>query len=337
MSLFYISQAFCWDVVWHIYLTIMCLAGLLPCFRHSTLCLRRQTRARTDLNAPIYKLPPELIQHVARFLPPSSAAAFVLSNKHFLVALGNKYLKLEKSDRLCFLKTMEQQLPDHLLCHSCLSFHRRHRYRSSCGLQRESLCFRRSGVFHYGLRGNFTLLFSDVQQVMNHHRFGESHGFSAKEVNYRRTGKLDRFSLFTTESAEVRISNNKLLLRTDSRIRFPLLDNQLKMVAIYAPLEFCPHLSDLELNLLSFSGRKKTFVKCSECKTETRIRTMAVTDAEDEIHTTSWYTLGSCWDSFDPDDAQWKVLTGPVSPCSLIPIWEKQAVCRESFRNAPFG
>lgn len=39
------------------------------------------------------------------------------------------------------------------------------------------------GLFRYGV-GEFSILFSDVQQIMNRHRFGEKHGISVEDIKY---------------------------------------------------------------------------------------------------------------------------------------------------------
>lgn len=292
------------------------------------------SRVRTDQDAPIYKLPPEMIQHIATFLQPSSVAVFVLSNKYFLAVLGTQFIKVEKPYKLQYLKAIQQEVPNHLLCHVCMSFHPRRRHRSGCSWLGEPTCFSESGVFSYGLRGNFTLLFPDIQQIMNHHRFGKRYGFSAQEISYTWFGKISPFSVFTRESADAIIADDKLLLRTDSRCRYSWFSNQVKMLAVYAPIRFCPHLSDKDLNLFSFSKRQKTFAKCSVCNTEVRIQITPVGGSDSEVQTTSWYTFGSCRDPYDYLPLQWMALTEQsFTRGSLKFIWERETVSRKAYSH----
>lgn len=339
MSQFYITQGL-YQEIWYVSAaSLFFLALILSYAYHYSLAPIRQPKplpVQTDQDAPIYKLPPELIQHVATFIHPPSAALFGLSNKSILTAIGSKVFKLEKPHRLCCLEALESQLPNHLICHICVSFHPRRRRRSTVLVYREPTCFRESGVFQYGIR-EFSLLFSDVQQIMNRHRFGEKHGISVKDIAYRRTSNCTRFPMLITETAEARISGGELLLRTDSRSQFHCYDRQLKMAAIYASHEFCPHASDTEMDLYTFTKSEKPFIRCSLCKTETRIRIRKFDTSYNELQITSWYTLGSCRDPFDPDDPQWRAVTEPAPLSSLIPSTEEQAVCRRAFNAVPSG
>lgn len=316
---------------WYILPVILFRAALILWYRYKCQRHRPQPILRTDQDAPIYKLPPEMIQHIASFLQSSSVAVFVLSNKYFLAVLGTQFLKVEKPDRLHCLKALQQQAPNYLLCHACVSFHPRRRHRSGSGRRKEPKCFRESGVFQCGLRGDFELLFPDIQQIMNRHRFGEHHGFSVKEISYRWSGELSSYSVFTTESADAVISDDNLLLRTESRCKFSWLNNQAKMLAVYAPIKFCPHFSDNDLNLFSFSTSQMTFVKCSGCMTEIRIRIRNVNALEREVETTSWYNLGSCREPFDSSPLQWKELTEKSTRRSLIYICAEETVYRNAY------
>ena len=347
MALSHIPHRLYQATPWYIFSIILFLAALSVWFGFRSLRCRPQPTpaiVRTDHDAPIYRLPPELIQHIAAFLQPSSASIFVLSNKHFLAILGTQFLKVKKPYKLQYLKAIQEQVPNHLICHACVSFHPRRAHRSGRGWFAEPKCFHEAGKFNYGLRGRFSLLFPDIQQIMNRRRFGENYGFSTKEISYKRAGKMETThswsgetscSLSIEKTAEAKFSGNNLLLRTESRCKFPWFNAQAKMIAIYAPINFCPHISDKELNFSSFSRRKKTYAKCSVCDSEFRIKINHVDSFLKEVCTTSWYTLGSWRDPFDSDNLQWLALTtGRCYTRRAIFIWEREATCRKAFENA---
>jgi hypothetical protein len=72
------------------------------------------------------KLPPELILYIEHFLPLESALSFSICCWPIYFLFGTQYLKaLEKShwDRYEFLKLLERELPDHIVCYHCKKLH----------------------------------------------------------------------------------------------------------------------------------------------------------------------------------------------------------------------
>lgn len=84
------------------------------------MCQRRQPQ---NPNAPIWRLPPELFQLVAETMPPSSAAAFALTSQVMLNSVGHQFLKLQCEELIKLLENFEPDMPDHLLCYQCCTFH----------------------------------------------------------------------------------------------------------------------------------------------------------------------------------------------------------------------
>jgi hypothetical protein len=73
------------------------------------------------------KLPTELLQQIANDLPVVSAASFSLSCRHIYLLTGTQYLEnLATSDHetLVFLKLLERDLQNQIVCNSCRKLHR---------------------------------------------------------------------------------------------------------------------------------------------------------------------------------------------------------------------
>lgn len=80
--------------------------------------------------SPLCSLPAEIIIQIPQFLPPESAASFLLCCRPVYSALGHRYLEDLRSKhgltvlyRERFLITWERDLPDHIVCYYCIKFH----------------------------------------------------------------------------------------------------------------------------------------------------------------------------------------------------------------------
>jgi hypothetical protein len=106
-------------------------------------------RLNTYKSSPLHQLPPELILHIASFLPPTSAAVFSVSCRNMLFIIGTAYIETLKrtttisssinhsayvkdrpmlaldgsSQRFQFLSLLERDLPDHIACLYCEKLH----------------------------------------------------------------------------------------------------------------------------------------------------------------------------------------------------------------------
>ncbi len=77
-------------------------------------------------NSPLGNLPTELLQEIANSLSVASAASFSLSCRHIYFLLGTRYLEeITTSSRktLAFLKLLEHDLQNHIVCNSCRRLH----------------------------------------------------------------------------------------------------------------------------------------------------------------------------------------------------------------------
>lgn len=74
------------------------------------------------------RFPVEILQYIARFLTPDSAACFVLCSKSLLWAIGNQsWLALRTKDqrtvKLRFLDLLQRDLREWLPCYHCAKLH----------------------------------------------------------------------------------------------------------------------------------------------------------------------------------------------------------------------
>ncbi|PVH80037.1 hypothetical protein DL98DRAFT_209943 [Cadophora sp. DSE1049] len=73
------------------------------------------------------KLPVELLQQITNDLPVASAASFSLSCRHIHLLTGTRYLEnlaTSSHETLVFLKLIERDLQNQILCNSCRKLHR---------------------------------------------------------------------------------------------------------------------------------------------------------------------------------------------------------------------
>lgn len=78
-------------------------------------------------NSLLAKLPTELLQQIANDLPVASAASFSLSCRHIHLLIGTQYLEnlvTSSHETLVFLKLVEHDLQNHIVCNSCRKLHR---------------------------------------------------------------------------------------------------------------------------------------------------------------------------------------------------------------------
>lgn len=277
---------------------------------------------------PFQRLPVDLLLYIADFLKPAHLASLALSSKTLLNTLGTRCIELEDGHKQAFLKILEAQQPNRLLCRVCWKFHPRHHHKSGLPRCRDRSCDIVWGKFNFGIDG-YSLLFSDIQQIMNRRRFGPKFGISVDDIGFRRSNELCRFPLPHTEIARATIWGGKLYLRVDTWTRFKASDQIMKMAAIYARHNFCGNISQSKLNYYSFIAMLTPFVRCPTCMAEFRIRVTRTNDLEDTLHKTAWYRLGFRWDHYG---IQWRQINNTVSVTALEPITEKEAVCRWHFK-----
>ncbi|KAH8652668.1 hypothetical protein BGZ60DRAFT_419999 [Tricladium varicosporioides] len=78
-------------------------------------------------NSILARLPIELLQQVANCLPIASAVSFSLSCRHIHLLIGTQYLEnlaAAGHETLMFLKLIEHDFPNQIVCNSCKKLHR---------------------------------------------------------------------------------------------------------------------------------------------------------------------------------------------------------------------
>ncbi|KAK2739071.1 hypothetical protein FQN55_009604 [Onygenales sp. PD_40] len=160
-------------------------------------------RPKQGHKTPIWRLPPELIQLIAKTASPRDAAAFALTSKAALACVGRQYLELQGHDRVKLLEHFQPEMPDHLLCYQCCTFH--HKWKVMTGEHYD--CTFTSGWVSMGVE---MLLFADEQHALNAHLYGQKHQIPSIPFTYR--ANEESAYRRTDQDAELRISGDDILL-----------------------------------------------------------------------------------------------------------------------------
>ncbi len=286
-------------------------------------------RLASDL---ISTLPPELWHIIARFLPLASRAAMALSSRQWLSIFGAQpwsMLKLpgNRHQRLAFLRLIDSELPDHLLCHKCAIYHTR-----PAAYDAWKLKSHRAG--YAMLAGGVLLPFHIVQLAIRAKRLGPRFGITLDKLQTMAWGycaPLDMPPTSTTwgcngwwHSWSYAIVDGKFLVRFDSAM-YVDVDTSMDSfdsrkgggLRAERTISKCKHLrggldevckcavSHIE------SGFQPTFPcdkcrpmrNCYKCATEYLVRVELSGDATHHILTVSrWSDLG---DGLDPMSKEW--------------------------------
>lgn len=267
-------------------------------------------------------LPTEILQHIASFLPTSSAAAFALCSHSLSRVLGSQYwTKLREphqKERDEFLALVEKDLPDYILCQRCAKLHRPDRRGTAeicLSSKQHRPCFDADFLAHLFLYYHDRLRFEHVQMAMKQHRLGLNSGL---HLDYLSTLETDNWSLPYThqKSMKARIVSNSFLVRIQDRLLIPA-EEVVKTIPIYY-LRLCRHLSsfskDDRLSKLlrcrldhshdqhpcsTCNGLKQ----CRYCPTEFQIDHKSFGKQGMVIFITRWLNFGA---GLTPSDPNWK-------------------------------
>jgi hypothetical protein len=260
-------------------------------------------RPKRKPEAAIWRLPPELIHLVAKYLPPSAVAAFSLTSKTAQFLVGEQFLEsLNYGDRLALLELLQSDMPNHLLCYQCSTFH--HKASIKDGMHRD--CGTRNG---YILWGETVLLFTDAQQVMNSHLYGRSHVLSPGVVFCQDHTSGSKSIL--KEITELRVSGDDVLLRRQIHAggRWGALG---KRRVKGRPFRLCSHISYAEE--FNPTPGEWVYLICPTCETEIEA-IWSVGEHQDYLSLYMWSSLGRCR---NPYETQWCLSTngsrGPSQP-----------------------
>ncbi|TVY39808.1 hypothetical protein LSUB1_G005257 [Lachnellula subtilissima] len=170
----------------------------------------------------------EVLWHrICRHLSPSGVASLAFASKTLLYRLGpeawialnhpeNEQFKTE------FLVSLDSQLPDHLLCFRCITYHRRvqkgqERLRATATMNPLFICPWASEPTQTPLRMRLTpghtLPFTFVQLVMRAHRYGPEYGIPPESLSRRWRTRESEWS----HQSRYYIDKGHLLLRIVSK------------------------------------------------------------------------------------------------------------------------
>lgn len=178
--------------------------------------------------AHIERLPVEIWQYIASYLPIVSAASLTLCNRYLLNVLGTRYwheLSTKPALKAEFLRSFEKDLPNHWICYYCAVFHRRHPDQESrwdffirdFKQLYDPPCVTKNWV-HMGW-GDVGIKQYQVQLVMNRHRYGLGHGVPVENFYHPWTAKRGWQSLDKSYFMRARIVNDEFILCYQRRFR----------------------------------------------------------------------------------------------------------------------
>lgn len=285
-------------------------------FRH--FCRRRPPQIA---DAPIWRLPPELFQLMAETMSPSTAAAFALTSQTTLHLLGHRALNLHGEELINLLEHFQPDMPHHLLCYQCCTFHLKLNLRN---LQHEN-CALSNG---YVSTATQRVLFTDAQAVMNYHLHGKLHSIPRQTAFHYARESNRGFAI--VEDSELAISENEVILNQRIGVTFDRAKKKLPATSPRnVPFYLCPHLRCGQIFETPLDGM--TFLKCPVCATEIKTYHSLFGDRCNELEITIWRLLGPCR---SPLESQWRRVTEHSSRTrAALAITDASAAARPRFRD----
>ena len=266
----------------------------------------------------VHVLPVEILQYIsATFLPCDAAASLALCNRSMLKTLGDHALRslgleCHTIERTRFLKHLEKDLPDWLLCCHCAKFHpvdQDGRPSQSWYPSRETECTRVNGVVSIGY--HFYIRFEHAQLLMRNYRLGRPYEINLASFSNRIDRNFQDTSLEGVATAN--IVAGELFLQIKYTLR--LLENWDIILIRRSVPKICSHLSDqlrdsIYAQVLRCRLSHANMLPCIECKTQklcpkcltlfqVDIRTQE--DLVTEVQVDIWRCLGSCESPFDSE------------------------------------
>lgn len=279
---------------------------------------RHSISSGASKDSSIYVLPVEILQYIsATFLPCDAAASFAICNRWMLKILGGQApwlltLECHTIERTRFLKDLEKDLPNWLLCHHCAKFHlvdQDGHPSQSWDPSRETECTRAKGVVSIGY--HFYIRFEQAQLLMRNYRLGRPY-----EINLARfSNQMDRnpgdTSLEGVTTAH--IVAGELLLQTKYTLRL-LGDWDIPLIRVRIP-KICSHLTNQVCDStfaqvlrcrLSHVNRPpciecKSQKLCPKCLTLFHVDIRTLGNLVTEVQVDVWRNLGLCESPFDSE------------------------------------
>ncbi|KAJ9213741.1 hypothetical protein DTO166G4_4672 [Paecilomyces variotii] len=297
-----------------------------------------QLFSRTPQKKPsLYKLPPEILQQIAQVLPTPSAALFALTNKYLFHVVGRQYFRLEKTDWMVFLSTLQRDVEHWVLCYYCQIFHYvppgRGLFFGTLASPRCADRYLRTRVKCLNTPG---LTFIDVQRMLNEHRYGFSQGMEMRLSNTARFQAEPRRGF----ADEFKVIDDELFLKRDMVLGYRYGDSSSWDRALADIPCVCRHVN------LNYGNTKPlkapsnandeelcSWLRCRVCGAEIRSQHTKLGDTSQcEIRLTSWHAFGKCQSPFEE---QWTRTTLIEKTSSEEPIFPNQAVVHARYEKAP--
>jgi hypothetical protein len=316
--------------------TIACIVAteVLPTFSFKMDMIRRffellkwcgaEARTLALEASPLRKLPPELILHIASYLPPESAASLALSCHALHSCLGLQCLqplkKAECSVLNGFLRLLDRDLPGHLLCPHCNKFHSMSSAEAHLPSRRTSLtskpslaCWKADSGTDVKMATHFEFSSTIFRMAMKAHRQGHD---TANLINLLSYGTMNfvRSGFIEQCSATVRIQDGSLLVR-EQRV-FMIPSSQKLPLPWHGGIDICPHIQFATMLGLYKYGiqiphsdaiegyeNRQGIIYCEHCYTEFRVDFKGYGRAGNAMFVTRWMDIG---EGRDPSDFKWR-------------------------------
>ncbi|EZF72294.1 hypothetical protein H105_05655 [Trichophyton soudanense CBS 452.61] len=272
--------------------------------------------------APIHALHADAIYCIVSLLPSGDAAAFVLASKSFWQAAGGQRVvnRLSKpsDSRIDFLERIEAQFPEHVLCYRCQIFHTQCKKKP---LLKPGQCDTETAIHFFGPRDERNipcLLYRQAKEVMNHYRFGPTHGRCAAAAMNINTFYLkphgEYWSTKGVWNFDIKFISNNLILKEDVWI----------MYRASFPHDASDYLNGFKKHLLPEITLRSQVSDCYYCyrcplshsEREIRISRLRYKPSCILIRSTTWENLGACKNS---KGSLWEHGT-EFSPCNFARV-----------------
>ena len=228
------------------------------------------------------RLPRETVQHIAQFLPTSSAAALALTSKWFLFVLGRQYFNQVRGE-FCnegelrkFLLLIERDIPGYYGCLDCLRLHAfeyalplRRRMLQRLTTSKDLPCKGVDDDAEAALFNNRPIKFLDLHNLMRQHRAGNLDPTALHRLSSLKPKNNDDASV--QRSLEFRVVSDELLMR--GMYKFPTDLTGSTIQNFKKRLYICPHFlyneefgNKIQDMLRCVSMHLNTLRDCAKCK-----------------------------------------------------------------------
>lgn len=295
-------------------------------------------------NSPFKKLPLDLVGYLAEFLAPSAAASLTLTCKPIRHILGNQYLdrlwaRDFEPDRRTFLKLLDKDLPNHVVCSYCNQLHlgdKRRHYSlllSLCGTRPLCEIAEKEQDVHRYINPNFSYVQLQSARKLHHSRYDKEH--SQKLYNML---SYDKINIYNTHSHQqvsyIWFTRGRFIYCQQDRFRFchqNCLSRSKKrgciecrhggedsVLTVLLSLVVCPHLQypltetkfesimTCRASHWNIARLNRTCATCSglhqckTCPTEFQFDTLDYSESDRRLILTRWLDLGEGQTAEDP-------------------------------------